>query len=126
MGADFAYIGTRFIATKEANAPDGYKNMLVDSTAKDIVYTPFFSGVPANYLRPSISGNGLDPDNLPEANKNKMNFDQGAEASKAKAWKDIWGAGQGVGNIDDIPSTAELVKRLEKEFHETKQKLAKL
>ena len=129
LGADFAYMGTRFIATKEAFATTEYKEMLVQSTATDIIYTPYFSGIPGNYLRPSIVRSGLDPDNLPHADKTKMSFDQGSgedEKSKVKTWKDIFGAGQGVGTIDDIPTTAELVRRLEKEYHEAKQQLAKL
>ena len=99
IGADFAYIGTRFIATREANAVEGYKQMIVDSTAAEILYTPFFSGVHGNYLKRSVAAAGLDPDNLPVADKSSMNF---ASDRPAKAWKDIWGAGQGVGNIDDV------------------------
>jgi len=122
IGADIAYIGTRFIAVKEANAPDGYKDMLVDSTAEDIIYTNLFTGVPGNYLKASITRAGLDPDNLPEADKTKMNFGSGG-TSKAKAWRDIWGAGQGAGQIHDVPSTAELVDRLESEYRAAKQRV---
>lgn len=112
MGADFAYMGTRFIATREANATPAYKQALVTGRADDILYTPYFTGVHGNYLRPSIVAAGLDPDNLPARDKTSMNFDSGA----AKAWKDIWGAGQGVGGIRDIPATAELVGRLISEY----------
>jgi len=104
MGADFAYVGTRFIATAEANAVDDYKQAIVDSSAKDVVYTPYFTGVHGNYLTASIVAAGLDPANLPEKDKTAMNF---GAATGAKAWKDIWGAGQGVGTIDDVvPSEA--------------------
>jgi nitronate monooxygenase len=115
IGADLAYIGTRFIAVAEANAPNGYKDMLVASTAEDIVYTNLFTGVPGNYLKASISRAGLDPDNLPEADKSKMNFASGGN-QKAKAWRDIWGAGQGAGQIHDVPTTAALVDRLERDY----------
>jgi nitronate monooxygenase len=120
MGADIAYIGTRFIATKEANAVDGYKDMLVASAAEDIVYTNLFTGVPGNYLKMSIANAGLDPDGLPEADKSTMNFGSGGGA-RAKAWRDIWGAGQGTGQIHDIPSTAELVARLTAEYESAKR-----
>ena len=123
IGADIAYMGTRFIAVREANAPDGYKDMLVDSTAEDIVYTNLFTGVPGNYLKASIVRAGLDPDNLPEADKSKMNFGSGGN-QKAKAWRDIWGAGQGAGQIRDVPSTAELVDRLEREYRAAKERVA--
>jgi nitronate monooxygenase len=123
VGADIAYIGTRFIAVREANAPDGYKDMLVESTAEDIVYTNLFTGVPGNYLKASIVRAGLDPDNLPVGDKSKMNFGSGGN-QKAKAWRDIWGAGQGAGQIHDIPSTAELVDRLETEYRAARQRLA--
>jgi nitronate monooxygenase len=123
IGADLAYIGTRFIAVKEANAPDGYKDMLVESTAEDIVYTNLFTGVPGNYLKSSIARAGLDPDNLPEADKSKMNFASGGNQS-AKAWRDIWGAGQGAGQIHDVPGTAELVDRLETEYRAAMQRLS--
>ncbi len=118
MGADLAYIGTRFIATREANATDGYKNMIVDSKSADIVYTSLFTGVHGSYLKGSIVNAGLDPDNLPEADKSKMDFGS-AGASKAKAWRDIWGAGQGVGAVHDIPAVEALVLRMEKEYRDT-------
>jgi nitronate monooxygenase len=113
LGADLAYLGTRFIATAEGNAPLEYKQMLVDSRAEDIVYTNLFSGVHGNYLRGSISRAGLDPDNLPEADKSKMNF--GGSAA-AKAWKDIWGAGQSVSGIHAIEGVSQLVDQLEREY----------
>jgi len=112
LGADLAYIGTRFIATEESAAIEGYKAMLVRSTASDIVYTPHFSGIPANYLKPSIVNAGLDPENLPVVDNAAV---RGA-GDRQKRWKDIWGAGQGVGGIDDIPPVAELVDRLEAEY----------
>jgi nitronate monooxygenase len=121
-GADFAYIGTRFIATQEANAPEAYKSMIVESQAHDIVYTPYFSGVNGNYLKPSVSAAGLDPNDLPHADKDRMNF--GADRNKPKAWKEIWSAGQGVGNIEDAPSTREVVQRLEREYEEARRRLA--
>lgn len=114
MGADFAYIGTRFIATREANAQEAYKQCLVDSAAVDIVYTPYFTGVHGNYLKRSIEAAGLDPENLPVKDKDAMNF--GSAAGAAKAWKDIWGAGQGVGTIDDIPPVADLIARMKQEY----------
>jgi nitronate monooxygenase len=122
IGADFAYIGTRFIATQEANAADAYKAMIVESRADDIVYTPYFSGVNGNYLKPSVRAAGMDPENLPEADKTKMNF--GSEREKPKAWKQIWSAGQGVGNIDDAPWTRAMVQRLAREYEEARQRLA--
>ena len=115
LGADFAYLGTRFIATKEANADREYKKMLEESTAADIVYSSLFTGVLGNYLKPSIKNAGLDPDNLPDADKSTMNFGSGGNTD-SKAWKDIWGAGQGIGLIEDSPSVEELVKRLESEY----------
>jgi nitronate monooxygenase len=116
IGADLAYIGTRFIATEEANAPAEYKEMIVNSKSADIVYTPLFTGVPGSYLRGSIVNAGLDPDNLNEADKTTMDFGSGG-GSKAKAWKDIWGAGQGVGSVHDIPAVNSLVLRMEKEYY---------
>ncbi|MFD2250471.1 nitronate monooxygenase [Pseudochelatococcus lubricantis] len=113
MGADLAYMGTRFIATREANAADDYKAMITRSSAQDIVYTPFFTGVPGNYLRPSIVAQGLDPDDLPASDKSRMDFGPGRSA---KAWRDIWGAGQGVGTIDDVPPAADVVARLRREY----------
>lgn len=115
IGADLAYIGTRFIATVEANAAEGYKRMLVEGAAKDIVYTNAISGVHGNYLRPSLVAAGLDPDNLPEGGKDKMNF-AARERSRPTAWRDIWGAGQGLGSIDDVPKVAALVERLGAEY----------
>lgn len=115
MGADLAYIGTRFIATREANAKDTYKEMIVASAANDIIYTNLFTGVHGNYLKPSIAAAGLDPDNLPAADKSKMNFASGGNM-KQKAWRDIWGAGQGIGSIHDAPAVGELVARLEREY----------
>jgi nitronate monooxygenase len=115
MGADLAYLGTRFIAAEEANAPPEYKQMLVDSAAEDIVYTNLFTGVAGNYLRGSIEKAGLDPDNLPLADKTKMNFASGGNAP-AKAWKDIWGAGQSVSGIHDVQSVSSMVARLESEY----------
>jgi len=115
LGADFAYLGTRFIATKEANADREYKRMLEESTAADIVYSSLFTGVLGNYLKPSIKNAGLDPDNLPNADKSTMNFGSGGNTD-SKAWKDIWGSGQGIGLIEDSPSVEELVKRLESEY----------
>jgi nitronate monooxygenase len=115
VGADLAYMDTRFIATREANASDVYKQMIVDSAAHEIVYTPFFSGVHGNYLRRSIAAAGLDPDNLPAVDKRKMSF-AGGESAKAKAWRDIWGAGQGVGGIDEVSTVAEVVTRLGAEY----------
>ncbi|MFC3077886.1 NAD(P)H-dependent flavin oxidoreductase [Phenylobacterium terrae] len=123
MGADLAYIGSAFIATKEANAAPGYKDMIVASSGDDIVYTNLFTGVHGNYLRPSIEAAGLDPDNLPEADPSKMNFGSGGN-QKAKAWRDIWGCGQGIGAIADIPSAGELVDRLAAEYEQAKLALA--
>src|SRR6202167_5006379 len=115
LGADLAYLGTRFIATDEGNAPPEYKQMLVDSAAEDIVYTSLFSGVNGNYLRGSVVRAGLDPDHLPEAEKTKMNFGTGGNTA-AKAWRDIWSAGQSVSGIHDVESVAALVARMEGEY----------
>lgn len=120
MGADFAYIGTRFIATREANAVDGYKQGIVDATAEDVVYTPYFTGVHGNYLRQSIESAGLDPANLPHRDKTAMDF---GAAAGAKAWKDIWGVGQGVGNIADIPPAADVVAHMQREYQAAKAAL---
>lgn len=122
MGADFGYIGSAWIATKEANADEAYKQEIVDSSAGDIVYTNLFTGVHGNYLRGSIEKAGLDPDNLPSSDPSKMNFGSGGN-SKAKAWKDIWGSGQGVGTITAIESVADRVDRLEREYNEAKAAL---
>ena len=115
MGADLAYAGTRFIATREGNAMPDYKNMIVDSSAGDVIYSSLFTGVHGNYLKGSIRNAGLDPDHLPEGDKSQMDFKKATEAEK-KAWRDIWGAGQGVGNIDDVPSARDVVLRMEKEY----------
>lgn len=115
MGADLAYMGTRFIATTEANASEAYKNGITEASASDVIYTNLFTGVHGNYLRQSIVAAGLDPDHLPEADKSKMNFGSGGNTA-AKAWKDIWGVGQGVAVIDDILPTAQLVDQLEAEY----------
>jgi len=123
IGADLAYIGTRFIATEEANAPAGYKEMIVESKSADIVYTSLFTGIHGSYLKGSIVNAGLDPDNLEEADKSAMDFGSGG-GSKAKAWKDIWGAGQGVGTIHDIPTVNELVLRMETEYRDALSRLA--
>ncbi len=123
IGADLAYSGTRFIATAEANAVPSYKEMIVDSNAADIVYSSLFSGVLGNYLKGSIAKAGMDPDNLPDGSKESMDFDQ-ASKPEAKAWKDIWGAGQGVGSIDSILPAYELVLQIEKEYNDTRARLA--
>ena len=118
LGADFAYMGTRFIASKEANADQEYKKMLEESAASDIVYSSLFTGVLGNYLKPSIANAGLDPDNLPDADKSAMNFGSGGNTD-SKAWKDIWGSGQGIGRITDSPSVSDLVDRLKAEYLES-------
>jgi len=117
LGADFAYLGTRFIATHEANAEPEYKQMLIESSANDIVYSNLFTGVLGNYLKPSIQNAGLDPDNLPTADKSAMNFGSGGNTD-SKAWKDIWGSGQGIGLIEDAPTVESLVERIRAEFSE--------
>jgi len=122
LGSDFAYIGTRFIATEEANADQGYKEMLIESAADDIVYSSLFTGVHGNYLKGSIEKAGLDPKNLPDADKSTMNFGSGGN-TESKAWKDIWGSGQGTGSIKDAPSVAKLIDNLEAEFKEAIQDL---
>ena len=122
LGADLAYIGTRFIATTEANADQRYKQMLVETAAQDIVYSNLFTGVHGNYLAPSITAAGLDPANLPEADKSKMNFGSGGNMEK-KAWKDIWGAGQGVGQIQDVKPVADVVAQLKREYEEARRRL---
>ncbi|MBV9421219.1 MAG: nitronate monooxygenase, partial [Alphaproteobacteria bacterium] len=119
---DFGYIGSAFIATKEANAMDGYKEMITQSAGDDIVYTNLFTGVHGNYLRPSVVRAGLDPDNLPVSDPSKMNFGSGGN-TKAKAWKDIWGCGQGIGAVKHVPSAAELVGRLKREYDEARARL---
>ena len=120
MGADFAYIGSAFIATHEARAIDAYKQAIVEGNSDDIVYSNLFTGVHGNYLAPSIRAAGLDPDNLPESDPSKMNF--GGDAKKA--WKDIWGCGQGIGSITEVTSTAELVARLRREYQQARERLA--
>lgn len=122
IGADLAYFGTRFIATDEANAQPGYKEMIVASDSADIVISSLFTGVHGSYLKGSIVNAGLDPDNLPEGDKATMDFAK-ATKSDAKAWRDIWGAGQGVGNIDEIMPTRELVLRMEQEYNATRTRL---
>ena len=123
MGADLGYIGSAFIATKEANAAEGYKNAIVEGRADDIVYTNLFTGVHGNYLRPSIAAAGLDPDNLPQSDPSKMNFGSGG-TTKAKAWKDIWGCGQGIGAIKAITSVDDFVAKLKREYDEAKKRIA--
>jgi nitronate monooxygenase len=115
LGADLAYMGTRFIATKEANASDEYKQAIVEAPSERIVYTNLFTGVHGNYLSASVEKAGLDPNNLPVADKSKMNFGSGGN-TKAKAWRDIWGAGQSCGPVHDVPTVSELVDRLEREY----------
>jgi nitronate monooxygenase len=123
MGADFAYIGTAFIATDEARAPDTYKDMIVASAAKDIVYSSLFTGVHGNYLAPSIAKAGMDPNNLPDGDKATMSF-QAGESSKAKAWKDVWGSGQGIGAVKARGPAASYIAQLRREYAEAKAKLA--
>jgi len=118
IGADFAYIGSAFIATSEANAPNKYKEMIASSSADDIVYSNLFTGVHGNYLKPSIVAAGMDPDNLPVSDPSKMNFgtDASGERNKPKAWKEIWGSGQGIGSIEKVQPVADLVARLKSEY----------
>ncbi|MPM80839.1 hypothetical protein SDC9_127890 [bioreactor metagenome] len=120
LGADFAYIGSAFIATHEARASDAYKQAIVEGTSDDIVYSSLFTGVHGNYLAPSIRAAGLDPDNLPEADPSAMNFgsDRGA-----KAWKDIWGSGQGIGVVKEVGSAADLIARLKREYQAARERL---
>ena len=122
MGADFAYIGSAFVATEEARAVDAYKQCIVDSSSDDIVYSNLFTGVHGNYLKPSIRSAGLDPDNLPESDPSKMNFG-GGEGSKGKAWKDIWGCGQGIGAVKAVVPAAEMVARLKREYLAARQRV---
>lgn len=121
LGADLAYVGSAFIATREANAPEAYKQMIVDSNAADIVYSNYFSGVHGNYLKPSIRNMGFDPENLPQADPTKMNFAN--TDGKVKAWRDIWSAGQGVGAVKAVVSVAELVSRLKAEYEVAVEKI---
>jgi nitronate monooxygenase len=122
MGADFAYIGSAFIATAEARADDGYKNGIVEGKASDIVYSDLFTGVSGNYLRQSIVNAGLDPDNLPKGDYSTMNFGSGGN-TEAKAWRDIWGSGQGIGAVDKVDTVADMVGRLTREYHAAKDSL---
>jgi nitronate monooxygenase len=117
MGADLAYIGSAFIATHEARAAEGYKEMITKSNSDDIVYSNFYTGIHGNYLKGSIKNAGMDPDNLPQSDPSKMNF---GSSGGAKAWKDIWGCGQGIGSIKEITSTADLVARMRREYAEAK------
>lgn len=127
MGADFAYIGSAFIATEEARAVEGYKQMIVDSSSQDVVYTNYFSGVHGNYLKGSIANTGMDPDHLPEADPSKMDFGTAEDGSNTgaskKVWKDIWGCGQGIGAIKQVLPTADLVARLKAEYAQARQAL---
>jgi nitronate monooxygenase len=120
MGADFAYIGSAFIATEEARAVDAYKQAIVNSNSDDIIYSNLFTGVHGNYLAPSIRNAGLDPDNLPTSDPSKMNFG----GDKTKAWKDIWGCGQGIGAVDKVVSSAEFVARLKREYRAAKARVS--
>ncbi|MBK7163308.1 MAG: nitronate monooxygenase [Sphingomonadales bacterium] len=122
MGADFAYIGSAFIATKEANAVEGYKENIVEAKASDIVYSDLFTGVHGNYLRQSIVKAGMDPDNLPKGDISTMNFGSGGN-TEAKAWKDIWGSGQGIGAVKEVQSVGDMVDRLEREYRAAKARL---
>ena len=122
MGADLAYIGSAWIATHEANAEDGYKQGIVEGRASDIVYSDLFTGVHGNYLRQSIIKAGLDPDNLPKGDISTMNFGSGGN-TEAKAWRDIWGSGQGVGAVKAVESVADRVDRLEREYLAARDRL---
>jgi nitronate monooxygenase len=123
MGADLAYIGSAFIATHEARAVDGYKEMITQSNSDDIVYSNFYTGIHGNYLKGSIRNAGMDPDNLPESDPSKMNFGGGGEA---KAWKDIWGCGQGIGAVSKVQSAADYVAQLKREYAEARSKICNL
>jgi len=126
LGADFAYVGTKFIATEEANASPGYKQMIIDSTADDIMYSATFTGVNGNYLRPSVEAAGLNPEEHTSGSKDDMNFSTSAIAKKdnsSKAWKDIWGSGQGIGTIKDAPSVQAAVDQMVFEYEEAKSRL---
>ncbi|KUJ86249.1 2-nitropropane dioxygenase [Ruegeria marisrubri] len=122
MGADFGYVGSPFIATHEANAQEDYKRMIVESGAEDIVYSSLFTGVHGNYLKKSVVRAGMDPDNLPSADASTMNFGDGS--SKPKAWKEIWGSGQGIGEVTEIVHAADLVDRIDREYRAAGAKLA--
>lgn len=123
LGADFAYIGSPWIATSEANAPDGYKQGIVDGDAEGIVYTNLFTGVHGNYLRSSIEAAGMDPENLPVSNPSEMNFGSGGN-TKAKAWKDIWGSGQGIASVSEVAPVEATVARFEREYRAAREELA--
>ncbi|WP_439588037.1 NAD(P)H-dependent flavin oxidoreductase [Hydrogenophaga sp.] len=123
MGADLAYIGSAFIATHEARAVDGYKEMITSSDSDDIVYSNFYTGIHGNYLKGSIRNAGMDPDNLPVSDPSKMNFSTGDGANAAKAWRDIWGCGQGIGAIHEVMSAADMVARFKREYAEAKARL---
>jgi len=123
MGADFAYIGSAFIATEEARAVEGYKQMITECNSDDIVYSNFYTGVHGNYLKGSIRNAGMDPDNLPDSDPSKMNFSSGEGESSAKAWKDIWGCGQGIGAIHEVLPAAELIARWKHEYAEIRARL---
>ncbi len=126
MGADFAYMGTRFIATTEAHATPEYKNCIVQSNAADILYTPYFTSIPGNYLKPSIVALGLDPMNLPQPEAVKIGEKLALNNSSAKAWRDVWGAGQGVGTIDTVLSTPDLIDSLEAQYRAAKVRIRQL
>jgi nitronate monooxygenase len=123
MGADFAYIGSAFIATDEARAAEAYKQCIVDSNSDDIVYSNLFTGVHGNYLKPSIRNAGMDPDNLPESDPSKMSFGNVDGGGAKKAWKDIWGCGQGIGAVKAVVPTSEMVARLKREFAAAQQRV---
>jgi nitronate monooxygenase len=123
MGADLAYIGSAFIATDEARAIDGYKQCIVECNSDDIVYSSLFTGVHGNYLKPSIRNAGMDPDNLPDGDVSKMNF-AGGDGSKGKAWKDIWGCGQGIAAVKAVVPARELVARLKREYDAARSRMA--
>lgn len=123
MGADFAYIGSAFIATDEARAADAYKQMITTSNSDDIVYSNFYTGVHGNYLKGSIKNSGMDPDNLPQSDPSKMNFSTSDSGISAKAWKDIWGCGQGIGALREVVPAADLVARFQREYAEAKARI---
>ncbi|MBV2142978.1 nitronate monooxygenase family protein [Falsochrobactrum sp. TDYN1] len=125
MGADLAYVGSPFIATPEARATDAYKQMIIESNSADIVYSNYFTGIAGNYLKPSIARSGLNPDNLPEAAPSKMNFDA-AHRESAKAWKDIWGCGQGIGAVKEVLPVATLIDRLARDYEDARNRLCTL
>jgi nitronate monooxygenase len=122
MGADFAYIGSAFIATEEARASDAYKQAIVDGTSDDIVYSSLFTGVHGNYLKTSIRAAGLDPDNLPDGSPDKMNFNGGGDTAK-KAWKDIWGCGQGIAAVEQVEPAGVMIERLKREYAQARERL---